>query len=282
MVTPPYYEVVYGNPNSKNAIKFYMRTPADVHAWRVENLYNEALKLSLIKNEGIGGRRQSTEIELSSPDLRSSFCTAVVNVGLALERISKQLSCPAAIVEFLAMSTAYLPDPGKDMPISIQAYAELIGVEAANYDKKDYILILTVGDMDYTIPLHDIKGKLYESLCGVMDKMGRVWRSYAVDVRGHVHRDLEIEIVAQSRHTDAMPRQEVTLWRLYQEFRRLDEMLHYKAFKGLGEMNARDKYLTCMDPATRDTYQVRGAGDVERIWALLGPNADMRKDLITA
>ena len=270
IVTPPYYEVRYGK--GKNPTKFYMRTADDILNWRIAKLYKQAYVTEIAM-----ARSNSTMCVEMEDDVYNAFCRSVLNIGVMLERLEQQLSCPAPIIEFMAMSTAYLPDEGEEFGIPLEAYTELIGADRIHYERNGYLLIITLADRDYTIPLHGIKSKLYTGLVGALSRMGRVWTNVLSGDR--IDRRLDIEIYMRSRHTQALERKEFTLYEIYKAFLELDKILEYKAFKGLGEMDPADKYTTCMDPRFRSAVQVTGIGDVKIVYELLGDDSAARKKL---
>jgi len=71
----------------------------------------------------------------------------------------------------------------------------------------------------------------------------------------------------------------LTVSQIYNLFTSLDKNFSISRFKGLGEMGNCLAY-TCLDPATRCTTTVKGIGDVDTIYRMLGVCADDRKELI--
>jgi DNA gyrase/topoisomerase IV subunit B len=73
---------------------------------------------------------------------------------------------------------------------------------------------------------------------------------------------------------------------LYDLFRKISDpthgLLRARRFKGLGEMSPSSIKCTCIDPQTRCFTNIRGLGDVEVIFKMLGVDTDERKKLITS
>lgn len=250
LANPPLYEV---SLDPKSEKKKFIRSKRDLIKFRIECVYQPVLQLALTDVHG------KTEIKALQNSDYVTFCEIVVALGEMFEDLSKQLVIPVTVLEKLSHVTGYI-QPGK---VDVPKLREMFGV-GTYYNTLTNILTIADGENEISFSLAGVTEALYAQLIPILYKLN--WKS--------------LKILVTTKLTNALQNTHVSICQLYQMFTKLNDRLHVLRHKGLGGVAKEDLRPTCMDPNTRILHQITNTGDVERILALLGDDATVRRQIL--
>lgn len=255
VVLPPYYEVWYGKRRSTKT-NLYIKEQADIVEWSASTLYYTGIDVAIHS-------RQNNALEFVLDENQFvSFAKFVCRVGTVLDNLANELSIPAALIESLVHASYYLTDT----TMNIDRIREITGLNAT-YSAVNNVLRCSIGREDYSLPLHQVPDKFYAEL-----------RPLMMNMKTHLW-----YITARNRRpNNQAPYRPTTIYQLYSAFKNMDKLISVRPLKGLGSMDDADVGQICMDRRTRRTYDITSAGDVDRVFALLGDNSEPRKQLLRA
>lgn len=256
VVVPPLFSLEH--KGKKKAPKLYFRDGDALNQWLIENVYTKSLD--------IGVRfRGETKTNFLEPPSCQNFLKLIVAIGEAINNVSSELVLDPFIVERLTHVTGYLEEGKIDVDRIQQVLKDLDHiVDRVRYDPNGHILFITVGRDDHIIPLQNVRQRLVDLVLPLMNRMR--WRT--------------TRIYITTRHTAEFKDTPVSVMKLYTIMEAFRGMFNIKRYKGIGSMPPDDKGRTCMNPETRNVFQITSVGDVSRIFELLGNDAIHRKKLI--
>ena len=254
IVTPPRYGLKPPG-KSKHKETIYLRDKDEVNIWMIANEYYPKLDIG-IRYRGVDRTRSLPVAEYTA------FVKLVLKIGEVIENVANELVLDPLILETLTYITGYL-HPSK---INLQVIQDITGADKVEYDSNSHILFLSSGRKDYTIPLHDVCKRLYATVLPLLNTLD--WTKLSIHIT--------------TRTMPDMRDQPVSLMQLYTMLDGIARGYEVEMFKGIGQMDTKDRYMTCMHEEGRrgNIHQIKSVGDVSRIFQLLGGDSDYRKKLI--
>ena len=194
-----------------------------------------------------------------------NFLRLVLAIGDAINNLSEELVLEPMVIERLTHVVGFIEE-GKVDEKKIRE--RLVGpgylVDRVSYDPNGHILVLTIGRDDYIIPLQNVQKRLIDVVLPLMNRIR--WRT--------------TQIYITTKNTSEFKDRPVSIMALCDIMKTLDGMFRPHRYKGIGSMKPEDKGRTCMDPKSRNIFQITSVGDVNRIFELLGDDALYRKRLL--
>jgi DNA gyrase/topoisomerase IV subunit B len=187
------------------------------------------------------------------------FVKLIIKIGEAMTNIGNELILDPETVEALTYVTQYL----SPVTMDTKRIEQILFVDRATYDDHGNVLILSQGNEDVVIPLHNVRERLYQYILPILN-YGINWK--------------QLEVYITSKHVNRFKMDNVTLIQLYKILS--NTMFKVKRFKGLGGMKPEDKVMTCMDARYRTTHQIKSVGDVRTIYDCLGDDSSYRKQIL--
>jgi len=258
IVIPPLVALDYNR--SKDAARIYLRDHLDYQLWMITTMYHSLLDIH-IQCAGVYDKpRRLKDGEYVD------FMMNIWEIGDMVVNVANELAMDPLILEMLAHVTQYL-SPGAVDTTQIHNILNEHDrvVDKVTYRPLEHILVLSLGAVDYHIPLHNVPERLYEDVLPLMNRI----------------RFRKLDVLVSTKRNKDLVQCPVTIVQLYQYLKKIDDQFTMERFKGLGQMPAIDRYNTCMDPERRRTYQVTSVGDVRKIFGLLGAESAHRKRLLT-
>ena len=250
IVNPPLYRIQYG----KHA-GFYLSQAEDKIVWMTENVYKPTLDIFVEDDQVFKKPRKLTGEEYMA-------CVVhIMDIGDTITNIADELFIAPEILEYLTYITPYLHRGCMD----IENVRSILDMPRARYFPENHVLNLSVGDMDYTIPLDTINDRLYTQL---MPKLRNIrWSEY--------------HFAVQSIKTKNLPYTRRSIVQLYNLLKSFDRLFTITRYKGLGSMEDTHRSTACMDRRYRTTYLVNGVGNAQQLYRLLGGDSRARKSILT-
>ena len=198
------------------------------------------------------------------------ICLIVEAIGSVVTRYSDLLNIDSMVLEQLVHCVDYL-DEGK---VNCEGIKKALTVNDVYWDKDNNVVILSYEQADrsieYRIPLAKLKKTIVENILPVYERFH--WRDF--------------DLFVTTKYSDLYVEEPCSIMMLYDMFQKISHpkygILKPRRFKGLGEMSAEAITYTCIDPSTRSYTVVKGIGDVDRIFKMLGVDTDERKKLINS
>ena len=198
------------------------------------------------------------------------ICLIVEAIGSVVTRYSDLLNIDSMVLEQLVHCVDYL-DEGK---VNCEGIKKTLTVNDVYWDKDNNVVILSYEQADrsieYRIPLAKLKKTIVENILPVYERFH--WRDF--------------DLFVTTKYSDLYVEEPCSIMMLYDMFQKISHpkygILKPRRFKGLGEMSAEAITYTCIDPSTRSYTVVKGIGDVDRIFKMLGVDTDERKKLINS
>lgn len=273
-VSPPYYALKPKGSKKKDEQPLYLRNAEHVAHWMINHVYREAFDVRVVSQRlpGLGQPPVTVLDRVLDPGQFEGFAKLVLHVGTEIDAVAEEFYLPGLIVEALAQVTRYL-EIGAVQPALIQ---QVIGADHVQYDDNGHVLTVAYGLADYIIPLLNVRERLYEAVLPALHRLG--WQPPSLLGGAALH---HYQLYVTTRHTALYRDTPTTVYQLYERFRAFDDFFDTKSYKGLGSMMPKDKALTCMDPHFRSSFEVRGAGNPQVVFDLLGGASGPRKKLLT-
>lgn len=253
IVIPPDYGVTYVRSKALNNKWFYFRTADDLLYWMCQHVYREALDIRVSYED------TTVQNYLLEGQHLFDFVRVVQDIGDKIGNLASSLALNPLVLETLTHISHYLTPQTMD----VQVVKDRVGCDQVIYDPQGNILILSIAGEDYTIPLQDLQPRVHAII--------KYLRAIAWN---------RLYITVTTHHTDTWQDLPVSLYQLHEILTSFEKMFRIKKYKGLGGMDPRDKYKTCMDPHHRMLYQITSLEDVQRLYDLLGVDSDHRKQLL--
>lgn len=247
LVEPPLYSIKFKSINKK----LYLRSDEDLVTMLSMYIYWECIRLAL------KGEHFDSPKELSKEEF-IYFINMVFKIGYLLEDISKEINIHPIIIECLCeysyiLNKLVLTEEDIEMLKSCKVWDNIV------YDSKSHLLIISQGLNDYIVPLVKFTDVLYKKILPVFRKIG--WPKLKLYVRG----------IEQNSYIPA------TIIQLYEYLKTFEKLYTIERYKGVGSMSIQDRQESCMDRNNRIVRQIKGVGDIDVIYGMLGNNADYRK-----
>lgn len=260
IVVPPLYSLEYIG-RKQGLPKIYFKDEDELQGWFIKYVYLKAFDVG-IRLKG------HTETHYFDSHNSTNFLRLVIAIGQAIENVSEELILDPMVVERLTHVTGYLEDNNIDVD-GIRTVLRKLDptVDRISYEPDGHILVMTIGRDDHIIPLQNVRRRLIELVLPLMNKIR--WRT--------------IRVYITTKHTAELKDEHVSLMRLFFILKSFDGLFKPHRYKGIGSMEPNDKERTCMDPKTRNVFQITSPGDVSRIFELLGKkNSSYRKRLVSS
>jgi len=256
IATPPDYGLTYIGPHKGEEPKVtYFRTENDLRYWLSRNLYQRGISVTTV----IGPNPPKP---LDDPELYFSFASIVIEIGQIFDNLAKEFKIPPIIVEALTYISQYL----NPTHMNVHAIKDILECDKVFYDHIGNVLTLSLGRLDYIIPLEKIDERMYSKIIPLLSKI--LWRQlkiYITNADGKVYKD-----------------RYVTLYQLYQIYCQLESVFNVEKYKGLAKMNEINIFETCMNPSNRVLLKIERIGDVNTIFDLLGNSQMGRQELLSS
>jgi len=254
---PPLYGLKYkGDKSTKDKI-IYLRDSDAVTEWMANVIYREALSISY---DFKGKRYTFTDVDYIGSIKK------IMDIGNMMQNISNELNIDLQILEMLTHVTKYLEygcvDVNKIKEIlSIDNTMESINI---HYHEKTHNLIFEIGREDISIPLYNVRERLYESILPVLNEIG--WKE-------------GLQFYVTTNHNPNYIDYPVSIMQLYTILKSFDKYVELERYKGLGSMNPSDLGRIYSNPNSRRIFQITSVGSINDIYNMLGGQSDTRKDI---
>lgn len=237
----------------------YLRNHDHYVDWMSNNVFGELFDI-FIGSTDTGALSNQNLIEIKGEDYRD-FVKVILDIGDDIDALANELVLDSFVVEALTHVTQYL-DYDK---VNTDRIADIIGADRVIYHANSHILIISYGRIDYTVPLQKLRERFYTSIIPKLNKIA--------------YKKLVIKLT--SKHNDKLNLTQTSIMQLHKLLRSDTDLFDAERFKGLGQMNADAFQATCLDPATRNIYQITSIGDAEEIFDLLGGDSVYKKRLVS-
>jgi len=242
LTIPPLYSVSL----KKSRQKIYIRSQEEFISTLSLKLYNKLFKLYISFD---GSNFQETTNELFSYIIKIVF-----DIGELLEDISIKLNIPLLILEQLSYVSNILTKETLNLNILNKMF------EKVRYDDFNNLLIISISNNDYILPLENINKIMYTEILPVLRKVK--WNKFRLMIQ-----------------SDNMSNTYISIGQLYLLCTSLNNLLTIERYKGIGSMPTKDKNITCMNRHTRTEYRISSIGDIAKIYQLLGRDSVFRKNI---
>ena len=246
VVVPPLYCLnVKGHKET-----MYVRNTTELNAALAHQVYYRCFDITIESNQY---RKILTRAEFMA------FAEIVNKIGNVVKMLSVEYFIPAAILEQLSLMTGHLNLRNPN----IAEIKKWLGYDA-KYVSSSNILILSVGNDDIIVPLTSVTDLIYK----------RILPLYREFYYG------KTRIYVTTKLTDAMKDRPISIVQLFEMFGTLQSLFKVRRNKGLGSMDENDRKYSCVNPATRRTYQITSIGDLNKIFNCLGSDPKYRKQVV--
>ena len=246
VANPPLYELSIGNRNP-----LFLRDVNALTDIRVKALYEPALGIK------IANPTTKNIYQLKGAEYRD-FIYAIKHVGDIIKSCADSLVLEAHVLESIIMCW-------NDIKLSrFDAVKTNMGLDEIHYDEQYNALVLTAGGVDIQVHL---------------DKLFSEVQAYILpELQRFPFR--QIECLVTTTNTDTLKDQSVSIIELFDMLVKLDGLCKTYRLKGLGEMTKEGLGYTCVDVDTRVVTTIKGVGDLERLYQLMGVDTTHRKALV--
>ena len=258
MVTnPPLYSILHGNK-----VAYLRDIEALDEARRIT--YRTLLDIDVL----VGGK---TKFKINNDiDQFRDICMIVDIIGSTVERQADFLNINPLVLEQLIHCVDYINEAN----VNCSKIRNILSAKDVTWDKDNNVVVLVYEtdnrSIEYRIPLANLQKVIKEEILPVYERFH--WK--------------DIDMFVTTKYSDEYVEDPCTFVMLYTLFRKISDPTHGlikpRRFKGLGEMSKEAIKYTCIDPQTRCYTVVRGIGDVNRIFKMLGVDTDERKKLINS
>lgn len=248
IVVPPYYRITAGKRD------YYARGKQDLVQWCAKNFYQQSLDITIQYRDGV-----LPPVKLTGQAF-VDFVQHVDAIGNVIVNIANELSIEPWMVEQMASVSRCLTPETMDT----EKIRDALMANKVVYDRVANSLIVSIGLQDKVIPLLGVARRFYKDLRPALMRL----RSYHWLVK------------VSTKLSDELKDAEMTLYQVYEVFRRFDAMMKVEPLKGIGGMESEEISNVCMDPKNRVVEHINSIGDIGRIRDLLGRNSQHKKDLL--
>jgi DNA gyrase/topoisomerase IV subunit B len=235
--------------------------PRDIEAMQdIKNvIYKEFLDIFVQKGN-------QKEIRLEG-EYFNSLCFIVSEIGDRVKYVADQLNISPMDLERLLHVVDYLDETKPD----VEKIKTILKVDGVTWNKEYGTIILEDGGFDIPISLSHLQHSLKTLILPYYERYH--WNAF--------------NLFVSTRHKDTFVHAPCTFMMLHQLFTDITDTSNSKTFttrrfKGLGEMSEEDIEETCINRQTRTAIRIMGIGDVNKIYDMLGSDADARKNLVNS
>lgn len=248
IVISPLYNVKI--PKIKHTL--YLKSDDELVETLIKYIYNKRIRLY----------KRNTDQKISNIEL-VEIVNLIMNMGNSLQSISAEIKIPGKLIESLYGISDILLKKSLS-PKDLIDIKKSLSNEEVFYEKEDHVLIISLGVIDYIIPLYSFR-KTY-------DRLNDILKDY--DLNKYV-----FDISFQKENFEI--RYQYSLFEIYTLLTKLKNDIKIYRNKGLGSLNSIDRKITCMSPDTRIVKKITNIGDLSVIYGLLGNDSDYRKERLS-
>lgn len=260
VTNPPLYSILHGNK-----VAYLRDVEALDEARRIT--YRTLLDIDVDVTTDGGTTRYKVNNNI---DQFRDICAIVDVIGSVVERNADFLNIDPLVLEQLVHCVDYLGENN----VNCNEIRKILTAKDVAWDKANNVVVLIYEtdnrSIEYRIPLAHLQSVIRNEILPVYERFH--WR--------------DIDMFVTTKYSDEFVEDPCTFVMLYTLFRKISDpsrgLIKPRRFKGLGEMDKEDIKYTCIDPQTRCYTVVRGIGDVNRIFKMLGVDTDERKKLINS
>ncbi len=242
--SPPLYALKSGRKS------VFLRDDVALRDFMIERVYTKLVKIEL-------NPRKNKFVELVNDKYRD-FCFCIMRIGNIYDTISNRLVIEPLHLEMLTRCIKYLD------PLDTKGLQTMLGCDKLTYEPVSNCLVLSVGDIDVTIPMNGLVENIRKY---ILPELENICAS-------------DYDIYLTTLKTDAMKRSQMTVYQTYSVFNSLDKTFSVDRYKGLGEMDAKSLAVSAVNPETRSTVEIRDIGDIDKIFAIMGKDTEARKRML--
>ena len=260
VTNPPLYSILHGNK-----VAYLRDVEALDEARRITYRTLLDIDVDVTTDEGTTRYKVNNNI-----DQFRDICAIVDVIGSVVERNADFLNIDPLVLEQLVHCVDYLGENN----VNCNEIRKILTAKDVAWDKVNNVVVLIYEtdnrSIEYRIPLAHLQSVIRNEILPVYERFH--WR--------------DIDMFVTTKYSDEFVEDPCTFVMLYTLFRKISDpsrgLIKPRRFKGLGEMDKEDIKYTCIDPQTRCYTVVRGIGDVNRIFKMLGVDTDERKKLINS
>lgn len=260
VTNPPLYSILHGNK-----VAYLRDVEALDEARRITYRTLLDIDVDVTTDEGTTRYKVNNNI-----DQFRDICAIVDVIGSVVERNADFLNIDPLVLEQLVHCVDYLGENN----VNCNEIRKILTAKDVAWDKANNVVVLIYEtdnrSIEYRIPLAHLQSVIRNEILPVYERFH--WR--------------DIDMFVTTKYSDEFVEDPCTFVMLYTLFRKISDpsrgLIKPRRFKGLGEMDKEDIKYTCIDPQTRCYTVVRGVGDVNRIFKMLGVDTDERKKLINS
>ncbi len=245
VTNPPLYSTLMKNQ------AIYLRDQDALEQSRINCVYRTLLDVYIET-----GVKEYTLTE----DQFMSFAYLVKKIGRIVTAVSNTLNVEPMILEQLLHCVDYITSGNPNT----KKIKEILGVDDVMYNKESDSIILVDSGLEIPVPLQRLQSEIKAYVLPEYEE--GLWNKFNMYVT--------------TKYSDLYMHAPCTYMMLYSIFETLDTCYSIRRFKGLGEMSESAIFYTCVDPQTRCFSVVKGIGDVQKIYDMLGVDSSARKKLM--
>lgn len=253
VVAPPYYKLSFGSKKTKKNI--YIRDQSHLVQWYCKYLYYPNVAINIVDSNN------HLPTKLLNLDEYTAYVTYVMEIGSIINNVSSSLVIDPYVLETLCYCIHELE---KGPSLNVDVIKKVCQADNVIYDQKRNSLKIVLGNVDHIITLIGVVEKLYETLIPKLK---------------NIHWDKWYPVITTLK-TDKYIDTPVSNYQLYKLLSSISDSVDNKPLKGIGSMDNKEAFTTCMDPEVRRVFAITNTGSIDKIFDLLGDDSYARKQLV--
>lgn len=256
LVHPPLYSIDYSREG-----RAYLCDERSRQTLLIDGVYKPTFDIAI--------RLRDNSIIVPDDRALTFLYKSITEVGKVYEKVSRISKVPEIILDRLVLGFSLLyPRIEYDSLHQLFVCSEGDDYTKVTCYPDRSMIVVSLGETDYPIELETLIVSIRRFIIPLM-------------VRTHFH---EMEFIVSSKNTGStFNNQTMSAAMLYRVLKEVvSKFFHFSRYKGLGEMPEESCYNTIMNPETRIVTHITSVGDPSLNYAMVGENADMRKQLMCA
>lgn len=177
-----------------------------------------------------------------------------------IESVSRKLAVEPFIVEQLCHCVPYM----SPSHVATESVKQILNLDSCVFNESSKVLTLIQGRREYSVPIDRLVNEINNY---IMPQLRAIkWEDFT--------------LLITTKDTDYYKHTPVSFWQLKQRFDIFDKEFEIRRIKGLAECLPDDLRFTCLNPNTRTVVRIRGVGDAEVLYNMLGVDTAARKKLL--
>ena len=255
VTSPPLYYLrmksISKSGRANVANQLFVRDYESMIGVKIDKIYYNTFDLELQYHNG-------PIVKLTEDEFKV-FCFEVIRICTIIKNVANVLAVNPEYLEMLIHCLPYLTPHTMDTEL----IRKRLNLDKVEYWEKENTLIISKGVYDIPISLTRL---LFDVRTYILPELTKIYWN-------------DIRIFITTKNTDVFDHQSISLMYLFREMEELDKIVSVSRFKGLGQMPEGILEATCINQDTRCIIPVRGIGDINIFYQLLGVDTASRKKL---